>query len=552
MGIVLMGLNKHAVVKLFAFAVVVSVLILPFHSFSGTDSEGDALSGSESDTRRYGGVYRRGLGNEPTVLDPARISDIYETNVTQQIFEGLVQYSDNLMVIPCLAKSWDSSRDNLRWTFNIRKGATFHNGREVYAEDFVYSFHRVFAPGLESLAASFPSVIKGADAYRKGEADRIEGLRAVGKHTLEIELSEPFSPFIAMLAMVNFSVVPKEEVEKLGDAFGVQPVGTGPFIFDHWYPGSEVGLRANEDYYDGRPYLDKVIFRIFPGASAEEMFLEFENGNLEDSIISASDRERVYEEQNYLILHRPSLVLRFFVMNNRTVPFTDRKVRQAFNYAIDKETLSIEVGRGRLIPATGLIPEGMAGYRPDDSNYPYDVEKAKKLMSDAGYPEGRGLPPIQFWSSVKSKGLLAEDEMITRYLSDIGVNVQFNYLTDWPKFKKMLQDGKAPIFKYSWQADVPDPDNILSLLFHSQSPTNRAFYNNSAVDNLIERAQNEADYGKRISLFSDVEDTVMEDAPVILLNYLAYERVFQTYVQNIRGNALGDHYFPLKRVWLSK
>ena len=116
----------------------------------------------------------------------------------------------------------------------------------------------------------------------------------------------------------------------------------------------------------------------------------------------------------------------------------------------------------------------------------------------------------------------------------------------------MLQEGRAPIFKYSWQADVPDPDNILSLLFHSQSPTNRAFYSNPAVDDLIGKAQSESDYRKRISLFSDVEDMVMEDAPVILLNYLAYERVFQPYVQNIKGNALGDHYFPLKRVWLSR
>ena len=547
-----MSRGKRAVLPLFVLVACLCAITSPFYLFAGTDKDEGLTATGDRDAARYGGVYRRGLGNEPTILDPARISDIYENIVTRQIFEGLVQYSDNLMVIPCLARSWDSSRDNLRWTFHIRKGATFHNGREVNAEDFVYSLHRVFAPGVESVAASFPSVIKGADAYRKGEVDSIEGLRTAGTYTLEIELSEPYSPFIAMLAMVNFSVVPKEEVEALGDAFGTRPIGTGPFIFDHWEPGSEIKLRANEDYYDGKPYLDEVIFKIFPGASAENMFQEFENGNLEDSILSVSVREQVYEEGKYHILHRPSLMLRFFVMNNQTAPFQEKRVRQAFNYAIDKETLSAEVGRGRLIPATGLIPEGMAGYSPDDTNYPYDVERAKELLRDAGYPDGRGLSVIQFWSSVKSKGLLAEDERITRYLADIGVKVQFNYLTDWPQFKKMLQEGRAPIFKYSWQADVPDPDNILSLLFHSQSPTNRAFYSNPAVDDLIGKAQSESDYNKRISLFSDVEDMVMEDAPVILLNYLAYERVFQPYVRNISGNALGDHSFPLKRVWLNR
>jgi peptide/nickel transport system substrate-binding protein/oligopeptide transport system substrate-binding protein len=397
-------------------------MVGPLNCFAGTDKDDGLTATGDREADRYGGVYRKGLGNEPTILDPARISDIYETIVTQQIFEGLVQYSDNLMVIPCLAKSWDSSRDNLRWTFHIRKGATFHNGREVNAEDFVYSLHRVFAPGLESVAASFP----GADAYRNGEADSIEGLRATGKYTLEIELSESYSPFIAMLAMVNFSVVPKEEVEALGDAFGIRPIGTGPFIFDYWNPSSEIGLRANEDYYDGKPYLDEVIFQIFPGASAEDMFQEFENGNLEDSVFSVSVRKQVYEEGKYLILHRPSLVLRLFVMNNQTSPFQDKRLRQAFNYAIDKETLSVEVGRGRLIPATGLIPEGMAGYSPDDTNYPFDVDRAKELLRDAGYPDGRGLPVIQFWSSVKSKGLLAEDEMITRFLGDIGVKVELS------------------------------------------------------------------------------------------------------------------------------
>jgi oligopeptide transport system substrate-binding protein len=501
---------------------------------------------------RYGGIYRRGLGNDPATLDPARISDIYEAVVTQQIFEGLVQYSDNLMVVPGLAKSWESSRDNLRWTFQIRKGVTFHNGRELNAGDFVYSFTRVLDPKTESAAASFLSVIKGAEDFREGRADRIEGLRETGRYTLEIELAEPYSPFIAVLAMVNFGVVPREEVEKSGGDFGMHPVGTGPFVFSEWERNDRIVLRANEEYHEGRPYLDGVVFRIFPGATAEVMFQEFENGQLEDSILSVAARERVYEEDRYLILHRPSLVLRFFVMNNMTEPFTDRRVRQAFNYAIDKETLSREIGRGRLIPATGLIPEGMAGYRPEDSNYPYSPAKARDLLEESGFPEGRGLPVIQFWSSVKSQGLLAEDDAITRYLDEIGVKAQFNYLTDWPKFKKMLQEGKAPIFKYSWQADVPDPDNILSSLFHSQSPTNRAFYSNSRIDALIEKAQNESTYEKRISLFSDVEDEIMKDAPVILLNYLAYERVFQPYVKNVVGNALGDHSFILKRVWLDR
>jgi oligopeptide transport system substrate-binding protein len=329
-------------------------------------------------------------------------------------------------------------------------------------------------------------------------------------------------------------------------------VGTGPFMFDEWARNERIVLKGYEGYHEGRPYLDEVQFRIFPGASSENMFEEFLNGNLEDSLIPVGKRQEVMEEQKYGVFRRPSLIIRLLVMNNTVFPFTDVRIRQAFNYAIDKEKLSDDVGKGRLIPANGLIPLGMAGYEPGDANYPYSPEKAKALLAEAGYPEGKGLPVIQFWSSVNAKGPLAEDKEIEKYLSAVGIKVEFNYLTDWPAFKKLIQQGRAPLFKYSWEADIPDPDNILSSLFYSESPTNRAFYTNSEVDKLIRNAQNETNYGKRLSLYAEAQDLIMQDAPVILLNYLAYERVFQPYVMDFEGKALGDHYFTMKRVWLRK
>jgi peptide/nickel transport system substrate-binding protein/oligopeptide transport system substrate-binding protein len=499
-----------------------------------------------------GGNYRRGLGHDPATLDPAKITDVYEEVVTQQIFEGLVQYSDNLMVIPCVAESWESSRDNLYWVFSLKKNVRFHNGREVTAQDFIYSFTRILHPETKSLAASLLTKVEGAQEYKEGRVEKISGLRAPNRYTLEIQLSESFPPFIAVLAMVNFGVVPHEEVEKLDENFGQYPVGTGPFCFESWNRNKEIVLAANEDYHEGRPNLDRVIFKIFPGVSIETMFHEFELGNLEDSLLSMQMRQRVLEERTFQVLQRPSLVIRLLVMNNTIPPFTDKRVRQALNYAIDKERISIEIGKGKLIPATGLIPEGMAGFKPEIQNYPFSPEKARELLEDAGFPQGNGLPVIQFWSSVKSAGPLAEDEAIKKYLTDVGINVEFNYQTDWPSFKKMIQEGTAPIFKYSWEADIPDPDNILSSLFYSQSMTNRAYYRNEKVDELIRKAQNESDYRKRISLYSTIQDRIMEDAPVILLNYLAYERVFQPYVRNIEGKVLGDHNFPLKKVWLDR
>jgi peptide/nickel transport system substrate-binding protein/oligopeptide transport system substrate-binding protein len=529
------------------------IFVLSYFSvFTGFSSDTGEDTQDKTIKAQFGGTYRRGLAHDPATLDPGKMTDIYEVVVTQQITEGLVQYSDNLMVVPCIAESWKSSRDNLRWVFYLKEGVKFHNGREVTADDFIYTFTRILDPDTGSRAASLLSKIEGAAEFSEGKAEQVTGLKALDSKTLEIRLSEPFPPFIAVLAMVNFGVIPKEEIERLGDKFGTQPVGTGPYRFGHWYRDREIVLEANLNYHEGRPYLDKIVFNIFPGHSPEQMFQEFESGNLEDSLFPVAKRESVMNDQKYSVLRRPSLTIRLFVMNNKTEPFNNKLVRQAFNYAIDKNRISAEIGKGRLIPATGLLPPGMAGYKPDDTNYPYSPEKARELLKEAGFPGGEGLGIIQFWSSVKSDALLAEDEAIRRYLSEVGIDVEFNYLTDWPEFKKMLEQGKAPIFKYSWEADVPDPDNILSSLFHSKSTTNRSFYDNPNVDALIEKAQNNTDYSKRISLYSEIQDMIMEDAPVILLNYRAYERVFQHYVRDYEGKALGDHYFSLKRVWLER
>jgi len=520
--------------------------------FALSSSEEKSIPESPEGVPRYGGIYHRGLQHDPAILDPAKITDNYEIIVTQQIFEGLVQYSDNLMVKPCLAESWESSRDNLTWKFYLKSDASFHNGRTVNADDVVYSFERLLDPSTKSVVANLMLRIKGAREFRDGKTDSVEGLQATGKRTVEIQLAEAFPPFIAMLAMVNFGIVPKEEVERPGFDFGHNPIGTGPYKFERWERNREIVLTANENYHEGRPYLDGIVFRIYPGMSMENMFAEFEKGNLEDSLFPAGERERMLSQNTYQVVRRPSLSERFLVMNNRVKPFTDKRVRQAFNYAIDKDAISLEAGKGRLIPSTGLFPEGMAGYIPENINYPYAPYKARELLAQAGYPGGRGLPVIQFWSSVKSKALLIEDREIKRYLSEIGVSIEFNYLTDWPAFKKMLEEGKAPMFKYSWEADVPDPDNIISSLFYSKSPTNRAFYRDPIVDAMIEKAQRESDYKKRIAMYTDLQKIIMEDAPVIVLNTLAYERVFQPYVRNFKTKAIGDHSFSLKRVWLDR
>ena len=211
---------------------------------------------------RYGGIYHKRLRLEPITLDPVFITDTYAASVAQQVFDGLVQFDANLNVVPCIAKSWKASYDGLIWTFDLRQGVKFHHGREVSANDFVYTFTRFLHPRTASPRAWLFERVQGAQEFLAGTAERVEGLQALDAYTLQITLSQPYAPFISILGMVQAQVVPREEVERLGSAFGRQPVGTGPFRFVNWVAGEQIILEVNEEYFEGRPFLDHLHYHI--------------------------------------------------------------------------------------------------------------------------------------------------------------------------------------------------------------------------------------------------------------------------------------------------
>lgn len=497
-----------------------------------------------------GGIYRRPLGHDPQVLDPARISDIYSRSVAQQIFDGLVQFDQTLTITPALAQRWKASRDGLTWTFMLRKGVKFHHGREVTAEDVVYSFTRILDPKLKSGAADLFINIKGTREFREGRAKTVAGLKALDRYTVEVRLDNAPVPFVSVLAVGHAKIVPKDVVEEQGEAFGAHPIGTGPFKFVRWEREKELVLAANPDHFDGPPHLSGVVYRIFPGDDWDAMYEEFQKGNLEDTPIPTRDYRRIIAGGNHLYFKRPMISIRFYGLNTRVKPLHDRRVRQALIYAIDRDALIREVSLGRGALAIGILPPGTLGFNPKLTGYPYDPQKAGSLLSQAGYPEGRGLPPIPIWSSVKGEDLAQEFDYIKRYWAAVGVQAEIHYLTDWPAFSKMLIEGKLPIFLYAWYADVPDPDNFLFQLFYSRSPRNYFRYSNPVVDDLLIRARNTADLQRRIDLYRKVEQLVVDDAPIIPILHHTYERLFQPYVKSIEVNGLGDPYIPLRKIWL--
>jgi peptide/nickel transport system substrate-binding protein/oligopeptide transport system substrate-binding protein len=493
------------------------------------------------------------LGNNPATLDPALLTDVYGRAVVSQIFDGLVQFDAHLKPLPALAEFWEASRDGRTWTFTLRRGVAFHHGREVTAHDVVYSLTRLLNPQKPVPVAELFRCIRGAPEFIQGNTDNIEGLKAVDRYTLQIVLEEPLAPSLVVLGLAHAAVVPREEVEKKGDQFGRAPVGTGPFKFVQWEPDQQIVLKAHDRYYEGRPFLDTVVFKI--DSSHEETFAEFLQGNLEETIIPSRKTEEVRADPKYRQYQRvriSTLSLLYIGFNTQRKPFDDRRVRQAFNYAVDKEAIVREITRMGSLPATGALPPGMLGYDPDRQGYPYHPEKAKRLLAEAGYPDGVGFPVVQLWSISKADSTKAELAAYQRYLAELGVQVEIHFAPDWPTYQKMLEQGQLPMFRLSWYADIPDPDNFLFPLLHSTSRTNRTFYRNPLADQLLEQARRELDENRRIALYREVERLVMEDAPWITQHYYVSDYLYQPYVQGVEINSLGPRAIPVKKIWFKK
>jgi peptide/nickel transport system substrate-binding protein/oligopeptide transport system substrate-binding protein len=297
------------------------------------------------------------------------------------------------------------------------------------------------------------------------------------------------------------------------------------------------------------------VFKIFAGVQYEAAFARFLRGDLDEVIIPSGKIDEVLVDSAYRKFQRirkPGLNTLYIGFNTQMKPFDDRRVRQAFNYAVNTKAIVQEItGRGSLV-ATGLLPPGMPGYDPDLQGYAYDPARARRLLTEAGYPNGAGFPRVQLWTGAQSESSKAELTAYQAYLADLGVQVDIRFASDWPTYKALLEQGKLPMFRLVWYADIPDPDNFLSPLLHASSPTNRTFYHNPRVDQLLEEARKTVDEAQRIALYREVQQIVHDDAPWIIQHHAVLDYLYQPYVQGVEVSLLGKQVIPLKTIWLKK
>lgn len=540
-----------------------------------------------------GGIYIINESENIRSLDPVGINDVVSHHVSHQIYDLLVDLDSNLQLRPALAYRWDISQDGLIYTFHLRNNILFHDnicfpdgkGREMTAKDVKYSFDRILDPRTGSLGFDyFKNYVEGAEEFiaeintatsesRDPVLDGVKGFTSLDDSTFQITLKKPFSPFIYYMCLGFSYIVPKEAVEKYGKDYFQNPVGTGPFIFVNWTPDLEINLKKNPSYWDSDehgnklPYLDGIKFRFIKDLS--QQLLEFQNGNLDESYriptelfksIITPEKTLTPEYSKFILQRIPSLTIQYYGFLTTSKVFGDKRVRQAFNYAIDREKIIKFVLNGQAAgPAIyGVVPPVMPNYNAKNiKGYSYDLEKARELMREAGFPDGKGFPEVTLQINEGGGRNTQVAEAIQNMLKEIGVTVKLQLL-QFAQHLDNIDAGRADFWRLGWIADYPDPENFLNLFYGKNvpdnpkdiSPINSFRYKNKTFDELFEKALRTTDIAERNKIYEEAEQIAVSEAPVLFLFYDEDYRLLQPFV---RGYALDPmHRVNMRWLWLDK
>ncbi|WP_232336480.1 ABC transporter substrate-binding protein [Mucilaginibacter aquatilis] len=485
-------------------------------------------------------------------MDPAFARNQNALWIDNQLYNGLVQIDDSLHIKPCIAKKWELSPNGLLYTFHLRRDVYFHDdaqfaagkGRRATAADFVYSFGRLIDPKVASSGSwIFSDKVKGKESFI-----------ALNDTTFQIKLKQPFPPMLSLLTAQYCSVVAREVVEHYGKDFRSHPVGTGPFKFKYWKEGEVLALLKNESYWETGvhgerlPHLDAIRSTFI--SDKQTAFMEFIkqkldffngiDGSYRDDILTKSGRITSKYRGRFKMYTGPFLnteYLGILIDTNISIvkqsPLKMLKVRQAINYGINKARMVKYLRNSTGAPGyAGFIPQGMPGY---DSTvvhgYHYNPEKAKRLLAEAGFANGKNLPEVVLSTTTSYRDLI---EYIQGELQQIGIRTRVE-LVQGASLRELIAKNGVNFFRASWIADYPDAENYLSVFYGKNKipfgPNYTGFHNNK-FDALFEQAYNIADDRQRFKLYQQMDNLVMQQAPVVILYY---DKLVNLYQNNITG-----------------
>jgi len=475
-----------------------------------------------ADDIKQGGSMTVTYKDDVSTLDPAIGYDWQNWSMIKSLFDGLMDYEPGTTNLKKdLAEDYTISEDGKTFTFTLRKGVKFHNGREMTAEDVKYSIDRVVNPKTQSPGAGFFGSIVGFEEASEGKAEGLSGITVVDPYTIKFELSRPDATFLHVMA-INFShVVPKEEVEKWGADFGKHPVGTGAFKLAEWTLGQRLVFERFQDYWNkGLPKLDQIVFEV--GQEPVVALMRLQKGEVDvpgDGIPPAKFVE-VKNDPAFkdMIIQGGQLHTGYVTMNVKIKPFDNVKVRQAVNMAINKDRI-VRIINGRAVPANQPLPPSMPGYAKDYAGYPYDVEKAKALLAEAGLADG--FETELFVANTDPQPRIAQ--AIQQDLAAIGIKASIKSLAQANVIAAGGEPDGAPMIwsgGMAWIADFPDPSNfygpILGCGGAVQGGWNWSWYCNEDLDKKAAEADSIVDPARkeeREAMWRDIYLKIMEDAP---------------------------------------
>lgn len=495
-------------------------------------------------------VLRLASNDDVPSLDPAAGYDTASWTFEQAIFDTLVRYGDaDVELHPAVATSWESSPDGTVFTFHLRSDVRFSNGRSVTAADFKYGIERVIDPATLSKGMEYYQEIAGAADFAAHRKPHVDGIETPDPYTMIFRLTGPDPIFPHKLAMPFASAVPREVVEKWGEDFSKHVVGSGAFKLREWIGGQRIVLEKNPYYWvKGQPHLDGVADQL--GVNVELQWLKFESSEI-DVLESISPSEFPYVIKtpalHALTLNKSTVTTSYLGMNCQMPPFDDVRVRQAFNYAVNKEKL-IEVINGRGIVARGVLPPNLPGYDPDVRGYDYDPAKARALLEAARFP--RDFKPALWFRYDQTSEILAES--IQQDLALVGVNIELKPIAWGPLLEAIRQPKNVELFSSAWEADFPDPENFLSVLLSRQQfgSNNDTFYTNPEVEKLLGEAALMTDFKKRYALYDQAQQIIVADAPWVFLIHPVSYVMRKPWVHDYIMNPMRPTRF--EPIWMSK
>ena len=493
-----------------------------------------------------GGIFRR-LWSDPATLDPHLVTDTTSAFIVVEVFSGLVKFDTELRLVPDIAESWEIDASGTTYTFRLREDVKFHNGKPVTADDFKWSIERAAAPSTASpVADTYLDDIVGAADYLEGKADSIEGVKVVDDHTLQITVDAPKSYILAKLTYPTAYVLDREVVQSGGDNWWIENgVGTGPFKLKEYRIGERIVLERFDDFYGELANVDFVHMNLAGGQS----MAMYENDEIDITGVGIFDLDRIQDPDEplneELIVAPPDFSVFYVGFNPNFPPFDQSKFRQALNHAVDKELIATEVLSNLVVPAYGILPPGFPGYNPNLEGLKFDPVLAQRLISETPYADflanvaedspyyataqaalgespfaGSGNTPRIEVTVPGTGGTIGLDlEVVIEFWRRvIGVEVDIVQVES-ATYLEELDEQKYQAYYAGWQADYPDPQDFLDILFHTDSSLNHMAYSNPEVDAILEEARVEHNAFTRVELYQKAENMLVKDAPWLPLWY---------------------------------